>query len=135
MCCAGVNGTCDTGFVCGNATDGGAAVTCVVCGGSGQRCCGGATCDSGLICGGGGNGVARTCQACGGSGQACCPTANGATGPTCGAGFDCVAAGLGGAGTCQACGSTGVRCCGNGAIAARTCNAGLTCDVGTAICQ
>jgi hypothetical protein len=60
---------------------------------------------------------------------------NGATGPTCSVGLDCVGAAGGGGGTCQLCGTMGLRCCGNGAIATRTCNAGLTCNVGTALCQ
>jgi hypothetical protein len=97
----------------------------------GAACCPGVgtgadTCNAGLACGGNG-----TCGACGGVGQACCPDPTGAINGICGTGFVCANQGGGGGGgggrACIACGGRTQPCCGTGAVATRTCGAGLTC--------
>jgi hypothetical protein len=81
------------------------------CGGSGQRCCGNSTCDSGLAC------VTGACEACGAQGEVCC------AGVTCSGTLACSS------GKCsQPCGNQGQSCC-----AGSTCSAGLSCSGGSCI--
>ena len=47
-------------------------MTCEPCGGSGDVCCSGNTCNGGLGCANPGGGAARTCMNCGATGAACC---------------------------------------------------------------
>lgn len=91
--------------------------TKILCGGAGQTCCVGGTCNSGLACNA--NGICRTC---GGSGNICC------SGNTCSAGLVCTN------GRCSApttaCGGYNQTCCAGG-----TCNrADLACNPNTNQC-
>jgi hypothetical protein len=86
---------------------------CEACGGSGQLCCGGSSCNGGFNCGGNGR-----CAACGGSNQPCCASGNACqSNLTCGAGN-----------TCQ-CGGIGQACCGGSACTddGNSCNGSEVC--------
>jgi hypothetical protein len=63
---------------------------------------------------------------CGALGGACC------AGAICQGAAVCVGAVNGVGGMCSACGAAGEACCGGGAIANRTCNAGLACTASDA---
>jgi hypothetical protein len=111
--CGGTcNGSCGNGQVCSNQS-------CVACGGDGQTCCGGNSCESGLQCSGGVCGCTPSCTGkCDGASNGCGGFCNG----SCNSGQVCSSQ------SCVACGDVGQACC-----SGNTCNSSNVCQNGT--CQ